>query len=86
MKSEMPGISTSEIEVVQIDSHGFWLHVKGLEYFLSYDEFPWFKDAKIKEVLNVQLLHDSHIYWPDIDVDLSLNILSNPEKYKLIYH
>ena len=53
MKSTMPGINTSEIEVVQIDSHGFWLHIKGKEYFLPYDQFPWFKDAKQKDILNV---------------------------------
>jgi hypothetical protein len=86
MKSTMPGISTSEIEVVQIDSHGFWLHIKGKEYFLTYEQYPWFKEAKIKDILNVQLLHGNHIYWPDLDVDLSIDILSNPEKYTQIYH
>jgi hypothetical protein len=86
MKFTMPGINTSEIEVVQIDSHGFWLHIKGKEYFLPYDQFPWFKDAKVKDLLNVQLLHGNHIYWPDMDIDLSIDILSNPEQYTLVYH
>jgi hypothetical protein len=86
MKSEIPGTSTSVIEVVQIDSHGFWLHIKGMEYFLSYDLFPWFREAKINEILNVELLHGQHLYWPELDVDLSMDILSNTEKYKLTYH
>ncbi|HCE43758.1 MAG TPA: hypothetical protein DET40_09435 [Lentisphaeria bacterium] len=32
---EMPGKTTSAIEVTHIDSHGFWLFVQGKEYFLS---------------------------------------------------
>ena len=86
MKSAMPGIGTSEIEVVQIDRHGFWLHIKGKEYFLTYDQYPWFEEAKIKDILNVQLLHGNHIYWPELDVDLSVDILSNPENYTQVYH
>jgi hypothetical protein len=85
MKSAMPGTGTSEIEVVQIDSHGFWLHIKGKEYFLTYDQYPWFEEAKIKDILNVQLLHGNHIYWPELDIDLSIDILSNPEKYTQVY-
>lgn len=81
----MHGISISEVEVVQIDSHGLWIHVKGMEYFLSYLKYPWFKEAKIEDILNVQLLHNTHLYWPSIDVDLSISILENPEKYQLVY-
>jgi hypothetical protein len=33
---------------------------------------------------DVQLLHSEHLYWPSLDVDLSLSIIEHPEKYKLI--
>ena len=85
MKSNAPGTTISEIEVVNIDQHGFWIYIKGKEYFLPYDEFPWFREAKIKDVLNVQLLHDDHVYWPALDVDLIVEMISNPDKYPLTY-
>ena len=85
MISNTPGTTISEIEVVNIDQHGFWIYIKGKEYFLAYDEFPWFREAKIKDVLNVQLLHGDHIYWPALDVDLIIDMISNPDKYPLTY-
>jgi len=31
----------------------------------------------------VQLLHGYHLYWPELDVDLEIDNLENPEKYSL---
>jgi hypothetical protein len=79
----MPGTNTSLIEVANVDSQGLWLFVEGKEYFLSYEEFPWFKDSKLSDVLNVELHSGGHICWPTLDVDLSSRILENPEAYPL---
>ena len=85
MKSKPRGKNTSMIEVTHIDSHGLWLYVRDSEYFLSYEEYPWFKQAKLKEILNVKLQHDCHLYWPDLDIDLELDCLANPQNYPLKY-
>jgi len=85
MKSKELGINTSEIEVLNISNFGIWIFVNSKEYFLSYEQFPWFKEAKIKEIYNVVLLHESHLYWPDIDIDLHLESLEKPDKYPLIF-
>ena len=61
------------------------MHVKGKEYFLPYDEYPWFRDAKVGDILNVQLLHSSHLCWPALDVDLDVESLSSPGEYPLVY-
>jgi len=29
------------------------------------------------------LLHGYHLYWPELDVDLEIDNLENPEKYPL---
>lgn len=79
------GQNTSEVEVSHIDIHGFWLCVEDKEYFLSYNDFPWFKEAKVKEILNVKLLHGYHLYWPELDVDLEVDSLDNPQHYPLKY-
>ena len=85
MKSETPGVSTSEVEVTNIDSHGFWLFVKGREFFLAYREYPWFMEAKVAGILNVELLHGVHLHWPALDVDLTVESLERSETYPLIY-
>ena len=85
MKSERAGTDTSQAEVTNITSHGIWIYVKSAEYFLPFDGFPWFRDAKISDVLEVQLLSDHHLRWERLDVDLELDSLEDPEKYPLIY-
>ncbi len=77
--------NTSEVEVSHINLHGLWLCIKDKEYFLPYSKFPWFKEARVKEILNVQLLHSYHLYWPELDVDLEIDSLDNPQCYPLIY-
>ena len=85
MKLKTSGLNISEVEVLNISIHGIWVLVEGKEYFLSYQEYPWFQDARLSEIQDVQLLHRSHLYWPKLDVDLSLNSLEYPEKYPLTY-
>jgi len=85
MKSSPSGTSTSDSEVTHIDAHGFWLLVEGAEYFLPYEQFPWFKNAKVSEILDVQLHHDTHLHWPALDVDLCIESLEAPEKFPLTY-
>ena len=83
MKSKTAGESTSEIEVTNISSHGIWLYWDGKEQFLPYGEFPWFKEAKVSQIVNVESPTSTHAYWPDLDVDLSLDSIEHPEKYPL---
>lgn len=85
MKSTKRGRGTITAEVVHISSHGLWVHVAEQEYFLPFSEYPWFKEARVAEILNVRLLHGHHLRWPDLDVDLDLDSLKNPEQYPLIY-
>jgi len=73
-------------EILNISGYGVWIAVKGHEYFLSYQEFPWFKAGTIEQVLHVELLHDDHLYWPDLDVDLIIDSVRKPEDYPRIYH
>lgn len=85
MRSKMLGRNTSRVEVLNIDTHGVWLYIKGKEYFLPYSKFPWFRDAKISDILNIELLHEFHLHWPSLDVDLDLNFLEDPNETPLIY-
>jgi len=85
MISSKNGIDTLEVEVLNISPHGIWLYVKGKEYFLSYQDDPWFKESKVTDIYEVELLHDTHLRWPQLDIDLEIESLDNPGKYPLKY-
>lgn len=85
MKLLKNGKNILKPEVTNISEHGFWIFLKEKEYFLSFNEYPWFKDANISEIANVVLIHNHHLYWPQLDIDLSTEIFDNPEKYPLTY-
>lgn len=71
------------VEITNISQHGIWIFIKEEELFMSYDDFPWFKNQTLDAVLNVKEIADTHLYWSDIDVDLSLESIRFPEKYPL---
>ena len=71
------------VSVENITPFGIWLFVTGKEYFLNYASYPDFRNQTLKAIQNVQLLHKYHLYWPDLDVDLEIDNLENPEKYPL---
>jgi hypothetical protein len=79
------GTNTLQVEVTNISSHGIWLYVKNKEYFLSYSDFPWFQDETVKKISNVEALSEDHFYWPDLDIDLSKDIIQNPSHYPQKY-
>lgn len=84
MRSSVLGKSTSRVEIQNISQRGIWLLAYGHEYFLSFKDYPWFKEATIADLHNVKLLHRSHLYWPALDVDLDLESLKHPENYPLV--
>lgn len=84
MKSDAPGQSTSPAEVTNVSPHGFWLFVGERELFVPFKEFPWFREASVREITNVQLPSPHHLYWPDLDIDLAVESIEHPEKYPLV--
>ena len=79
----MPGTSTSTVEVTNISKHGFWLLLDGRELFLSFDQFPWFKQATVDAILNLERPTPQHLRWPELDVDLAVDSIEHPERYPL---
>jgi len=54
------------------------------EFFLSFSEFPWFKSAPLEAIVQVERPSPHHLYWPNLDVDLTLESIRHPEKYPLV--
>ncbi len=72
-----------ETEVTNISSHGLWILSNEKEYFLSYEQFPWFKDKTINDITHVESSGQGHLYWESLDVDLSLEMIEHPERFPL---
>jgi hypothetical protein len=84
MKSGTLGRSTSPAEVTNVSAHGFWLIVDEQELFVAFQQFPWFREASIRTITNVQLPSPHHLYWPDLDIDLAVESIEHPERYPLV--
>lgn len=82
-KSSRLATSSSEIEVTGISLQGIKILVFNKEYFLPFTSFPWFQQAKIDDILNVEF-NRQNLYWPSLDIDLSIDIIEHPDKYPSI--
>jgi hypothetical protein len=83
MSSKAHGKSTSPVEITNISSHGVWLLAGDKELFMPFTDFPWFKDAPIGKVLNVEEPTPDHFHWPELDVDLTTDSIEHPERFPL---
>lgn len=74
----------TSVKVNSINSDGIFINAFGKDYFLSYNRLPWFKNAKVSDVLNVTILGKSAISWETLDVDIEIDSLNYPERYPLV--
>jgi hypothetical protein len=72
-RSTMHGTVTLGVEVTNVSPHCFWLLLGDEELAVPFTEFPWFKQATIE-----------HLYWPQLDLDLSVESIRAPERFPLV--
>ncbi|HSQ01141.1 MAG TPA: DUF2442 domain-containing protein [Candidatus Dormibacteraeota bacterium] len=84
MKSAARGKPTSDVEVTNVSRHGFWLLIDARELFVSFKQFPWFREVSIGELCNVELPHSGHLHWPDLDVDLAVESIEHSKRFPLL--
>lgn len=41
--------------------------------------------VELAQITNVEWPSDDHLYWPDLDVDLSVRSIEHPEEFPLKY-
>jgi len=83
MKSEQRGSATSNVEVTNISPHGFWILLGERELYVSFAEFPWFSDASVAKIARVERPSADHLYWPELDIDLSVRSIERPQEFPL---
>ena len=80
----MLGTPTLAAEVTHISKHGFWVLLGDEELLLSFSEFPWFRQATIDQLCTIEWPTPDHLYWPQLDVDLSVESIRHPEQFPLV--
>lgn len=80
----MLGIATLPAEVTNVSSHGFWLLLGDEELAVPFSEFPWFKAATIEQLSAVERPTENHLYWPQLDIDLSVESIRKPGAFPLV--
>jgi ribosomal protein S1 len=83
-KSLLKNGNHTSAKVQVIVSDGIVLDISGNTYFLSYTANPWFKNAKVSDVFDVEPISDVGVRWKNLDVDLAIDSFINPQKYPLI--
>jgi hypothetical protein len=80
----MLGTAALEAEVTNVSAHGFWLLLGTEELAVPYSLFPWFKKATIEQLLAVERPTENHLFWPQLDIDLSVDSVRNPDAFPLL--
>jgi len=84
MPSAPLGKNTSVAEVANVSRNGFWLLLGSEELFVPFAEFPWFQNATISQICDVQWPAPHHLYWPQLDVDLAVGSVRDPKRFPLV--
>lgn len=64
MTSARPGRRTLGAEATNVSRQGFWLLVAERDRFVSFDLFPWFREATMGRLVEVTTAHPCHLDWP----------------------
>jgi hypothetical protein len=84
MRYAKPGKTTLTVEVTNISPTGFWLLIDDREVFVSFEHFPWFADATVRQITDVTRPAKHHLNWPSLDVDLAVESLDSPERFPMV--
>ena len=80
----MRGGGTSAAEGTGFSKQGLWVLLGNEELLLPFEKFPWFKKATIEHLTEVEWPAENHLYWPQLDVDVSVESIRNPEAFPLV--
>jgi hypothetical protein len=68
------------LHITRISSIGIWLQAYDNKYFMSYGEYPFFKNRPLNALLNVREKTPGRFYWPDLNAYVTVESLRPPLK------
>lgn len=69
--------------ITDISPDGIWLLYMDEEFFLAFDQFPWFRKGSVEQILNIVEERPGAFHWPDLDIDLGIESIRYPDRYAL---
>jgi hypothetical protein len=69
-------------QITSIEKDSFWLLTDAGEFFVSFEQYPAFKRATIRQIFNFRE-HFGDFHWEELDIDIELDALKFPERYPL---
>ena len=76
--------SNTLAKVLTITENGILLSIPEGDFFLNYKDYPWFRNAPINQVFDVEMEGDYAVRWNALDVDLEIESILHPERYPMI--
>jgi hypothetical protein len=70
-------MQNDNVEVTRVSSLGIWLRAHDKKFFLSYYDFPRFKNKPLQAVLHVEETAQGSFYWPEIEITLARAVMEN---------
>jgi len=85
MQTGTSTLVATKTEVTNISPFGIWILTNDKEYFISYKDYPVFETATVKQIADVTTDFAGNLHWEELDADIELESLENPDNYTLIY-
>lgn len=78
-------LEKTKAEVTNISPFGIWILAGGKEYFVSYKDYPVFENASVRQIADIESDISGNLHWKELDADIELEALENPESFPLMY-
>lgn len=85
MQTGTSTLVATKTEVTNISPFGIWILTNDKEYFINYKDYPVFETATVKQIADVTTDFAGNLHWEELDADIELESLENPDNYTLIY-
>ena len=80
----MQGTAPLNAKVTHISKNGFGVLLDDEELLVPFEQFPWFKKATVEQISDLEWPTPNHLYWPQLDADVSVESIRNPMAFPLI--
>ena len=72
-------------EITNISPFGFWILIQDNEFFIDFNQYPMFYNARISEINDFSTDAMGNFHWESLDIDIEKDAIEHPEKYPLVY-